>query len=178
MQSNCHGQDQQEHSLREPWPSRTDCRSPAASRAKTGVRRCSCGNVWKALTVVGLQYEALRRRSSARREHYCDAADRPWSPDDYKARSPGACLQQQHGRRRAKRCPSLPWGTHHASASTTQLAPLPRPHGRGPSSCGRAMSQVSWPSARPGGVPSDASDGQTTALSPFQLDHSWTNSAV
>ena len=41
----------------------------------------------------------------------------------------GACLQQQHSRRRAKRCPSLSWGRHDTSASTTQLAPLPLWHG-------------------------------------------------
>ena len=59
------------------WPSRTDCRSPAASRAKTGVRRCSCGNVREALTVVWASNTKRFGGAHQHGEHYCGAADLP-----------------------------------------------------------------------------------------------------
>ena len=61
------------------WPSRTNCRSPAASRAKAGVRRCSCGNVREALTVVGASNTKRFGGAHQHGEHYFDA---PTSPDD------------------------------------------------------------------------------------------------
>ena len=61
------------------WPSRTNCRSPTASRAKAGVRRCSCGNVREAergreAVVRGSQWRAVssveRRSAEAREEQH------------------------------------------------------------------------------------------------------------
>ena len=61
------------------WPSRTDCRPSAASRAKTGVRRCSCGNVRERGRRSQWWASNSKRFGGAPQhgEHYCDAADLP-----------------------------------------------------------------------------------------------------
>ena len=98
----------------------------------------------------------------------------PTSPIDWECSS-GAYLPHQYACRRDGRCPSLTEGTPPASASTTQVAQPRRPHGRGPSSCGPALSWVIWWSAGPSGVPSIACDGKVnvlSTLSAFQGTHS------
>ena len=98
----------------------------------------------------------------------------PTSPIDWECSS-GAYLPHQYACRRDGRCPSLTEGKPPASASTTQVAQPRRPHGRGPSSCGPALSWVIWWSAGPSGVPSIACDGKVnvlSTLSAFQGTHS------